>query len=46
MFTSSIGLAHNLGIRVIAEGVDASSSSSVLRSVSTYFVQGNCCTAQ
>lgn len=38
--TAIVGLAHKLGIRVIAEGVEREDQLQLLRSVSTDFVQG------
>jgi len=38
--TAIVGLAHQLGIRVIAEGVEREEQLRILRSVSTDFVQG------
>lgn len=38
--TAIVGLAHQLGIRVIAEGVEREEQLRILRSISTDFVQG------
>ncbi len=38
--TAIVGLAHRLGIRVIAEGVEREEQLRILRSISTDFVQG------
>ena len=42
--TAIVGLAHKLGIRVIAEGVEREDQLQVLRGIGSDFVQGSCCT--